>query len=107
MPKTKTIFSILKKYRISDKGNQMLAQMWRKNNSSSEAEFIRDAIAFFIQEKHPKYYAAWSKMDIPEINEFKHHDARENGLTDSERESLSESERLYEKHFTARRNEKK
>lgn len=107
MPKTQTIFSILKKYRISDKGNQMLAQMWRKNNSSSEAEFIRDAIAFFIQEKHPKYYAAWNKMDVPELNEFKHHDARENGLTDSERDTLSESERLYEKYFTVRRNEKK
>jgi len=107
MPKTKTTFTIEKRLRISDLGNQMLANMWRVNKSSSEAEFIRDAITFFIQEKHPNYFEKWSSWDVPEINDFKHHDARENGLTDNERENLSQSEKLYEKYFKIRQNENK
>ena len=88
MPKTVTTYNIRKIFSLSDKCNQMLAQMWRKNNSKSEAEFIRDAITFFIQEKHPKYFAAWNKIGVPEINEFKQHDSRENGLTYDEAEEL-------------------
>lgn len=103
MPKTQTIFSIYKAFRMSDKGNQMLAQMWRKNNSSSEAEFIRDAIAFFIQEKHPKWYAAWNKIDIPELNEFKQHDARENGLTYDEAENLDKFRKELTKYLDSRK----
>lgn len=70
MPKTKTIFKFYKAFRISDLCNQMLSNMWRVNKSSSEAEFIRDAITFFIQEKHPNCFEKWKTWDIPEINDF-------------------------------------
>ena len=106
MPKTKTTFTIEKRLRISDLGNQMLANMWRVNKSSSEAEFIRDAITFFIQEKHPNHFEKWKTWDVPEINDFQHHDAREDGLTDKERDKLTENQKLYEKYFYSRNNKK-
>lgn len=103
MPKTKTIFSTFKSFLISDMGSQMVAQMWRKNNSASQSEFIRDAITFFIQEKHPKYFAAWNKIGVPEINEFKQHDARENGLTYDEAEELDKFGKELRKHLDSKK----
>ena len=48
MPKTKTTYSKYKAVRLSDKGNQMLSDLWRINESDSEAQFIRDAIVFYM-----------------------------------------------------------
>ena len=103
MPKTVTTYNIRKIFSLSDKLNQMFAQMWRINNSKSEAEFIRDAIVFFIREKHPAYYKAWNKIGVPEIYEFKHHNARLDGLTYDEAEELDKYGKELRKHLDSKK----
>ena len=71
MPKTKTVYSKYKAVRLSDKGNQMLSNLWRLSESDSEASFIRDAIVFYMNNAmNPKIAEFWNKQDVPEINDF-------------------------------------
>lgn len=59
MPKTQTIFSIYKAFRMSDKGNQMLKDLIKIYGCESEAEFIRNCIAeqvFKLDESQRKKY---------------------------------------------------
>ena len=71
MPKTKTVYSKQKNLLFSDKGNQMLASLWRLDQSDSEAQFIRDAIVFYLKQAMPKEVVSfWENENVPEINDF-------------------------------------
>lgn len=71
MPKTKTVYSKRKQLVISDKGNQMLANLWRLDQSDSEAQFIRDAIVFYMKETMPKEIVTfWENENVPEIADY-------------------------------------
>lgn len=71
MPKTKSLYTKGKSFMISDKGNQMLSNLWRLSESDSEASFIRDAIVFYMNNAmNPKIAEFWNKQDVPEINDF-------------------------------------
>ena len=70
MPKTKTIFSVEKKLRMSDKGNQMLSELTEIYGCKSEAEFIRNCIAeqvFKLDENKRKKYI---DSGVHEVVEF-------------------------------------
>ena len=71
MPKTKTVYSKQKNLLFSDKGNQMLASLWRFDESDSEAQFIRDAIVFYMKETMPKEVVSfWENENVPEIADY-------------------------------------
>ena len=71
MPKTKTTYSKYKAVRLSDKGNQMLASLWRLDQSDSEAQYIRDAIVFYMKETMPKELVSyWENENVPEIADY-------------------------------------
>ncbi len=71
MPKTKSLYTKGKSFLISDKGNQMLANLWRLSESDSEASFIRDSIVFYMNSAmNPKIAEFWNKQDVPELNDF-------------------------------------
>lgn len=77
MPKTKTTYKFKKNYMISDLGNQMLANIWRVNKSSSEAEFIRYTIVYFMKNEMKDVFNDFKNMGVPEINDFL---KKQNGL---------------------------
>jgi len=71
MPKIKTTYSKYKAVRLSEKGNQMLASLWRFDESDSEAQFIRDAIVFYMKETMPKELVSfWENENVPEIADY-------------------------------------
>ena len=71
MPKIKTTYGKYKAVRLSDKGNQMLASLWRFDESDSEAQFIRDAIVFYMKETMPKKLVSyWENENVPEIADY-------------------------------------
>jgi len=71
MPKTKTTYSKYKAVRLSEKGNQMLSDLWRINESDSEAQFIRDAIVFYmIQGMERIKVSKYIDLNIQEVNDF-------------------------------------
>lgn len=71
MPKTKTIYNKRKQLVISEKGNQMLASLWRLDQSNSEAQFIRDAIVFYmIQGMERIKVNNYIDLNIQEVNDF-------------------------------------
>ena len=71
MPKIKTTYSKYKAVRLSDKGNQMLANLWRLDQSDSEAQYIRDAIVFYMKETMPKEVVTfWENENVPEIADY-------------------------------------
>jgi hypothetical protein len=71
MPKTKTLYSKQKKFLLSDKGNQMLSDLWRINESDSEAQFIRDAIVFYMIRNMEKIKVSkYIDRNIQEVNDF-------------------------------------
>jgi len=77
MPKTTTIYKFYKAFRMSDLGNQMLSNMWRVNKSSSEAEFIRYTIVYFMKNEMKDVFNDFKNMSVPEINDFL---KKQNGL---------------------------
>lgn len=77
MPKTKTTYKFKKNYMISDLGNQMLANIWRVNKLSSEAEFIRYTIVYFMKNEMKDVFNDFKNMGVPEINDFL---KKQNGL---------------------------
>jgi len=71
MPKTKTIYSKQKNLLFSEKGNQMLGELWRLDQSNSEAQFIRDAIVFYmIQGMERIKVNNYINLNIQEVNDF-------------------------------------
>ena len=71
MPKTKTIYNKRKQLVISEKGNQMLGELWRLDQSDSEAQFIRDAIVFYmIQGMERIKVNNYIDLNIQEVNDF-------------------------------------
>lgn len=71
MPKIKTVYSKQKNLLFSEKGNQMLASLWRFDESDSEAQFIRDAIVFYMKETMPKELVSyWENENVPEIADY-------------------------------------
>lgn len=71
MPKTKTVYSKQKNLLFSDKGNQMLSDLWRINESDSEAQFIRDAIVFYMIEGMERIKVSkYIDLNIQEVNDF-------------------------------------
>jgi len=71
MPKTKTTYSKYKAVRLSEKGNQMLGELRRLDQSDSEAQFIRDAIVFYmIQGMERIKVNNYIDLNIQEVNDF-------------------------------------
>ena len=71
MPKIKTTYSKYKAVRLSEKGNQMLGELRRLDQSDSEAQFIRDAIVFYmIQGMERIKVNNYIDLNIQEVNDF-------------------------------------
>ena len=109
MPKTKTTYSKYKAVRLSDKGNQMLANLWRLDQSDSEAQFIRDAIVFYMKETMPKEVVTfWENENVPEIADYaKSKSQRDIKKTKEETQKYLEKRVTGEITFTKDTNRKK
>lgn len=71
MPKTEIIYNKYQGIRFSDKGAQMLENLWRLDKSDSKASFVRDAVVFYMNNAMPKELADfWNKENVPEIQDF-------------------------------------
>ena len=71
MPKTKITYNNYQGIRFSDKGAQMLENLWRLDKSDSKASFVRDAVVFYMNNAMPKETAElWNNENVPEIVDF-------------------------------------
>lgn len=71
MPKTKITYNNYQGIRFSDKGAQMLENLWRLDKSDSKASFVRDAVVFYMNNAMPKEIAEfWNNENVPEIIDY-------------------------------------